>query len=106
MGLENLLKSVKDGIHELIQSIFGAALDFVSALAASIEKNGGSLLQKAALAAVKAAEDAGGSGSDKFDAAFDQVVEVLKNEGIPIVINAINGAIEAAVAEIKSEEAK
>ena len=100
--LNKIVKSVQNGFHDVIHAIFGGALDFVSALAESIKENGGEILQAAAMEAVKAAEDSGGSGRDKFEAAFSKVAEVLTREGIPLVTNAINGAIESAVAQLKS----
>ena len=96
------LKDFQNGFHDLINSIKGGLLGFVSALAENIEKNGGKVLRDAALDAVAAAENAGGSGSDKFSAALESVISTLEAQGIPVVLNAVRGAIEAAVAQIKS----
>jgi len=96
------LKELQNSWHSLVDSIRDGLLGFVSALAENIEKNGGQVLRDAALAAVKAAEANGGSGSDKFNAALESVISTLEQQGIPVVINAVRGAIEAAVAQIKT----
>jgi len=96
------LKELQNSWHSLVDSIRDGLLGFVSALAENIEKNGGQVLRDAALAAVKAAEANGGSGSDKFNAALESVISTLEQQGIPVVINAVRGAIEAAVAQIKA----
>jgi len=97
------LKELQNSWHSLVDSIRDGLLGFVSALAENIEKNGGQVLRDAALAAVKAAEaTAGMSGSDKFNAALESVISTLEEQGIPVVINAVRGAIEAAVAQIKT----
>lgn len=96
------LKELQNSWHSLVDSIRDGLLGFVSALAENIEKNGGQVLRDAALAAVKAAEANGGSGSDKFNAALESVISTLEEQGIPVVINAVRGAIEAAVAQIKT----
>lgn len=95
------LKELQNSWHSLVDSIRDGLLGFVSALAENIEKNGGQVLRDAALAAVKAAEANGGSGSDKFNAALESVISTLEQQGIPVVINAVRGAIEAAVAQVK-----
>ena len=96
------LKELQNSWHSLVDSIRDGLLGFVSALAENIEKHGGQVLRDAALAAVKAAEANGGSGSDKFNAALESVISTLEQQGIPVVINAVRGAIEAAVAQIKA----
>ncbi|QEL14807.1 phage holin, LLH family [Limnoglobus roseus] len=74
----------------------------LSALANSIAKNGGTVLLTAAASAVAAAEAQGGSGADKLKAAQATVIATLTAQGLPVVTNAINGAIEAAVAQHKA----
>lgn len=78
------------------------ALTFMSAMAKSIAASGGALLVSAAAAAVKAAEAQGGSGEEKLAAAKKAVIGTLESEGIAYAMNAVNGAIEAAVAELKA----
>lgn len=78
-------------------------LIFSSSLIHSIAQNGGDILIQAAKTAVDAAEAAGGSGSEKREAAKASIIESLKANGIPLVMNSINGAIEAAVAELNNE---
>lgn len=80
------------------------AVTFMSAMATSIAKSGGALLVSAAQAAVVAAEADGGSGEEKLASAKKAVIGTLESEGVAVVMNAVNGAIEAAVAEMKSKE--
>lgn len=89
-GLKNLFHS---GVHNL-----AAAL---GSLAHSIEINGGDFLITAAMDAVVAAETKGGTGKEKLQAAQDAVVADLTSKGIAIAMNAVNGAIESAVAQHK-----
>ncbi|HXQ40382.1 MAG TPA: phage holin, LLH family [Candidatus Udaeobacter sp.] len=77
-------------------------LNFLEGAAKSIVANGGPVLINAAVAAVTAAETAGGTGSQKLQAATAAVVSTLKNQGLPVVQNAINAAIEGAVANLKA----
>ena len=81
---------------------FGVVWDgFLEPLAESIAKNGGPVLLDIVQNAVLTAEKTGGSGSDKLAAAKSLIETQLKKEGLPIVWNAINGAIEAVVANLK-----
>lgn len=81
-----------------------AMLGFMGELMTSIAKNGGAALIEASRAAVIAAENQGGSGDDKLKAARAAVISSLTRQGIPIVLNAINGAIEAAVARMNAQK--
>lgn len=74
---------------------------FVSSLADNIAKNGGAVLIQAAMDGVAAAEASGGSSSYKWNIAKDIIIERLKQNSIPVVHSAINGAIEAALADYK-----
>ena len=76
-------------------------IDALAPLAGQIAKAGGNVLLEAAMLAVTTAEAAGGTGEEKFVAAKKIAVKTLQQKGIPIIMNAINGAIEAAVAAIK-----
>lgn len=86
-----------------LKSVLSTVTSFLNPLARQIAKNGGALLLQTALAAVIAAEQSGAKGEDKFSAAKAVVLAKLKAEGIPIVLNAVHGAIEAAVAQIKEK---
>lgn len=92
-------KTVQNFFHKTVNSLEAGLL----ALAKSIADNGGDVLIAAALAAVTAAETTGGKGEDKFKAAQAAVIASLRAKGIPVVKNAVNGAIEAAVASMKSD---
>lgn len=101
----NLIKTIQNSFHDVVHYFENGIGAFISALAKSIADNGGKVLTDAALNAVKAAEANGGSGKEKFEAAFASVVATLTAEGIPVVTYAIRGAIEAAVAQIRTENA-
>lgn len=77
-------------------------IDALTPLAVQIAKSGGQILLEAALSAVRTAEQTGGSGEEKFKAAKKIVVKNLQDKGLPLVTNAINGAIESAVASLKA----
>lgn len=81
----------------------GFIYGFLSPLAAQIARNGGKLLLEAATQAVIAAEASGGSGEDKFKLAKKIVITRLEANGIPIVLNAVHGALEGAVARMGSK---
>lgn len=82
---------------------FGAALfTAFKPLLVSIAENGGKVLIEAAREAVKASEASGGNGDAKRAAAFAAIVRVLGEKGIPVVANAVYGAIEVVVAELKA----
>lgn len=89
----------RDKFYHFVESIFHA---FADPLVEAIERNGGDILISAAITAVEAAESAGGSGQDKLDAARKAVENSLRDKGIPVVVNAVNGAIEMAVAKMKA----
>ena len=78
-------------------------ITFLSALGADIEKAGSDFLIQTALEAVRIAEDKGGNGGDKFGIALIYIKRELKAKGLPIVVHAVNGAIEAAVAQMKAQ---
>lgn len=96
--LGDKLKSLADEILEFVESFFGAAIK-------AVEQNGGPLLVQLATDAVAAAEASGGSGGQKLQAAVDSVVAGLKTNGVPVVLNAVNIAVETAVANLKASQA-
>jgi hypothetical protein len=97
-ALHDAIAVIQNFFHDGIADI----LSGLNALASSIAKNGGAVLIAAAAAAVAAAEAEGGTGSEKFKAAQAAVVATLTAKGIVVVMNAVNGAIEAAVAQHKA----
>jgi hypothetical protein len=97
--------SVSNWIHHLFSETRAEILSFLSPALALIESNGGKILTDAAVAAVTAAEATGGSGQTKAAAAFASVSAVLVSEGIPVVKNAVNLAIETAVANMNASKA-
>lgn len=76
--------------------------------AKSIAINGGMALVAAAEKAVAAvaADPSILKDEDKRNAALDLIVDDLKAQGIAIALNAINIAIEAAVAAMKARQAE
>lgn len=101
----NLIKTLQNSFHDIINYFEDGIGAFIGALAKSIADNGGKILTNAAINAVRAAEENGGTGKEKMEAAFASVVATLTAEGIPVVTYAIRGAIEAAVAQIRNEDA-
>lgn len=91
-------------IKSFFKGILGEIAEFLSPLAREIAASGGKLLLQAAAEAVLAAEHQGGSGADKFKAARTSVIATLEKNGIPIVLNAVHGAIEGAVAKLNQEK--
>lgn len=91
-------------IESFFSSILSGVESFLSNVAHSIAVNGGPVLVDLATAAVLAAEAQGGSGSDKLNAAVKAVTAGLEAKGIPVVVNAVNAAIEAAVANLQAEK--
>lgn len=100
--LEELLDKIWDGILAVFSEAEKIAITFLSAAASNIAKSGGALLVDAARAAVKAAEENGGNGSQKRDAAFEAVKGTLENAGMTVIVSAVYAAIEAAVAEMNT----
>ncbi len=105
MSIMKKLDALWDAVTEWFENIGEDILDFVAPLAKEIAKNGGKLLLEVAREAVLLAEATGGSGRDKFEAAQAHIKTALEARGIPVVLNAVNGAIEAAVARLHNEAA-
>lgn len=99
---ETIIGLLKAFGEALLAAVFSGFQDLVK----SVADNGGQLLMDAADEAVRAAEAQGGSGFEKYDAAFDAIAAKLASEGVEVVGNAVNGAIEAAVAKLKAEVAE
>lgn len=99
---------------EWLSGIGHNLLGFITPLATLLAKSGGQVLVQAAEQEVAAAEAwaegviAGGGAAtsdDKFVTAQTAIVANLKTQGIPVVMNAVNGAIEMAVAQMNSKPA-
>lgn len=67
-------------------------------------KNGGAVLVESASDAVAAAEAAGGSGEDKFNAAKAAVIADLQVKGVPVVEGAIETAIQIAYSNLQTQQ--
>jgi len=97
------LNDLWDGFVDWLETIGEDILTSIKPLALQIAKRGGMALVAAAQDAVQAIEQSAGlSGRQKFEAAQKAVIASLEAQGVPIVLNAINGAIEAAVANMKA----
>ncbi len=104
----NILKKIGDLLGDVGEWLLGIGddtIDFAKGILTTLAKN--PEIQRIATEAVKAVEAAalaaatGKSGSEKLAEAQAIVVDGLKKEGLPIVMNAVNIAIEAAVANLK-----
>jgi len=95
------ISAILDYLEAFFSPIGKTVLDFFHAAMMQVAKSGGEVLTAAALAAVKAAESEGVSGSEKFDAAKSALIDSLVNQGISFSINAIHIALESAVAKLK-----
>lgn len=93
-------------IWKSISSIFDSArdqlADFFVPFIRTVLNNGGQILLQAAMKGVIAAEQENVPGEEKFKIAKNAVIIELKTKGIPVVINAVHSAIEAAVAKMKA----
>ena len=105
MSLGTFFSSIESGIGDFFAGIGKFLSTFLTGLASSIAQNGGKVLIDAAVAAVAAAEAKGGTAQDKLAAAQAAVLATLSTEGIPVVMNAVNGAIEGALANLKAQAA-
>lgn len=94
--LLGFLRLIGEAFLATITSSFSAAIK-------SVAENGGELLVNAANEAVRAAEQPGVTGLDKYEHAFEAVVKTLTDNGIQVVENAVNIAIENGVATLKEE---
>lgn len=103
--MPTLVQKFLDAVQHLLDDVEKNVLSFFDSLATSIASNGGAVLLSAALKAVEAAETTGGTGQEKFEAAKASVIATLKEQGLPIIMNAVHGAIEAAVAQQKAQTA-
>ena len=97
----DLANRIGNFLHETELSIIHA----LSPLARQIVAGGGVILINAAMDAVLAAEQTSGNGAAKFAAAKASVEGTLKAQGIPLIENAVNGAIESAVAALRESQA-
>lgn len=104
MKLLKALNDIWDAFVEWVESIGEDVMEFTKPLAKEIAKNGGKLLIEAAKDAVIAAQASGGSNSEKFKMAQTSIIETMKAKGIDAALNAVNGAIENAVAGMKKDE--
>ena len=101
----SLVSWIEDTLEEFgheLEPVEQAVIDFGKELLGLIVTAGGHLLIDAATVAVQAAEQDGGTGTDKFNSAKQAVIGTLENAGVQIVLSAIHGAIEFAVAKMNS----
>lgn len=100
-----LLTTILRDLHTLINGVEADVTAFLASLADSIARSGGQTLIHAAVNAVATAEATGGTGAEKFAAAFAAVTHDLATQGIAAAESAVRGAIEAAVAQHKAAPA-
>ncbi|QDV34887.1 phage holin, LLH family [Tautonia plasticadhaerens] len=87
----------------LLQRLFNKFIGYLLPAAKLLARAGGEVLISAAKEAVLAAERQGGSGKDKYNAARKALVINLQAQSIPLIDNAINLAIESAVAALNDK---
>lgn len=97
----SIVKNIIQHIEAFFQDAPDAAWSGLKEFVAELEAGGGKVLEDAATKAVADAEATGKTGAEKAAMAFADVVAVLKNEGVPLIINAAEGAIRVAVAKLK-----
>lgn len=102
----NFLQNIWADIKGFFSKEEEAVVAFVSALIHNIAQNGGQVLMDAATAAVTAAENTGGTAAVKFAAAQASITATLVAEGAPVIMSAVNAAIEAAVSALSSTQQK
>lgn len=100
----SIFSQIGDRLIAFLLGLGSDVLAAVEAFATVVAQNGGSVLVQAATDAVAAAETAGGTAATKLAAAQAAVIADLTSKGIPVVQNAVNAAIEAAVAQMKANQ--
>lgn len=100
----SFIKDLQNKFHDLVHFIADSASDFFSVLIHNLSTDAGKLLIHAATKAVADAEATGGTGQEKFQAAFQSIVDSLTTEGLPIIVNDVHAAIVAAVANMNAEK--
>lgn len=99
----NTLDQILDAILGFLKDAYEWVLPIFKASLKLLIKGGGATLIDMASNAVKAAEQPGLTGDQKYDMAFEAVKQTFENEGREVVKSAINLAIEMAVAKMKAE---
>jgi len=110
MNFFSKIASLLADVGEWLLGIGDDTIEFAKGLLVTLANN--PEIQTLAAAAVKAVEDAAMSsitgdkvaGSVKLAQAQEMVIDGLKEKGLPVVMNAINIAIEAAVANLKQDK--
>jgi len=92
---KKFLRWFRAGLNDILEAL--------EPLARQLAKSGGQVLITAAWIAVQTVEKTGGTGDEKLNLARKMVVKHLQDNGLPIVMNAINGAIEMAVARLNDK---
>ena len=101
--MDDFFDNIWDGILAFLKDAYEWALPVVKATLQRLVSGGGAMLMDAALAAVKAAEETGKSGDEKWEMAFNAVKGTVESEGREVVNSAINLAIEMALAKMQQK---
>lgn len=99
----SLLDKIWDFFEDVGEAILAVVSSFASAGVRAVADQGGVFLVNSALAAVEAAENTGGSGMSKLDAALDQVKSDVSRKGLAVGESVMRFAIESAVQQLKVE---
>lgn len=102
---QNLWADITTAYHEAVTDLTAFLNGFFASAISQVANAGGQVLVNAATAAVTAAENTGGSGAAKFNAAVASVKTVLTSQGIPVVENAVQSAVLAGVANLQAAQA-
>lgn len=102
MSITTFLQDALIEIEHDLQPVEEAVIDFGKELLSLLVTGGGHLLISAATAAVEAAEAGGGNGESKFEDAKQAVIGTLEDAGVQIILSAVHGAIEFAVAKLNA----
>lgn len=92
--------SLLTNVLSFLKPVKSSILSFAKAGLAMLTQAGGDALLKAAKAGVEAAERAGGTNADKYNAARKSIERTLRGS---LKGNAINLAIELAVAQLPAK---
>lgn len=96
---------VEDVEHFFDDDVLPVAQAFIKSLVSSLVSNGGNLLITTAQAAVSEAVQTGGDAGTVLNNAVSSAKNTLATSGVSVVEEAVVGAVAAALAQVKSEQA-
>lgn len=103
MSVLTIFQKIEKYIENIFEKGEDIAADAVKAFVKSLEAGGGPLLLQIALDAVSAVSTTNNTGSMKFGLARKEIIADLTARGLPILENAVQGAILVAVSKLKAD---